>query len=49
MKSGNKKTFDTVSFFRDIKEKLASRMKGMTLEQKKEFMQKVIDGKIKIA
>jgi len=49
MKSKIKKSFDAVEFFRAIKEKLAAKMSGMTLEQKKEFMQLVIEGKIKIA
>ncbi|MEX2589558.1 MAG: hypothetical protein WD334_05080 [Chitinophagales bacterium] len=41
--------FDTVAFFRAIKEKLAKKMKGMTLVQKQEFMQKVREGKIKLS
>ncbi len=45
----NKKTFDTVKFFRAIKEKLAARMTGMTLEQQKEFLRQVREGKIKIS
>ncbi len=49
MKNKETKTFDSVTFFRSIKEKLAKRMEGMTLLQKKEFMQQVRDGKIKIA
>ena len=49
MKTKTEKTFDTVAFFRAIKEKLAERMAGMTLEQQKDFMQKVREGKIKIA
>lgn len=49
MKNKETKTFDSVTFFRSIKEKLAKRMEGMTLPQKKEFMQQVRDGKIKIA
>ena len=49
MKIKETKTFDTVAFFRNVKEKLASKMQGMTLAEKKEFMQKVIDGKIKVA
>ena len=48
MKNKETKTFDSVTFFRS-KEKLAKRMEGMTLPQKKEFMQQVRDGKIKIA
>ncbi|MEO6720656.1 MAG: hypothetical protein ABIN67_09820 [Ferruginibacter sp.] len=49
MKTKEKKTFDTVAFFYTIKEKLATRMAGMTLAQKKEFMRQVREGKIKIA
>lgn len=49
MKNKEKKDFDTVAFFRAIKEKLAKKMEGMTLMQKREFMQKVREGKIKIA
>jgi ERCC4-related helicase len=43
-----KKTFDSVKFFRVIKEKLAEGMAGMTLEQQKEFLRQVREGKIKI-
>jgi hypothetical protein len=42
------KKFDTVEYFRTIKEKMAERMAGMTLKQQKEFMLKVREGKIKI-
>ncbi len=42
------KHFDTVKFFNAIKEKLAVRMTGMTLEQQKEFLRQVREGKIKI-
>jgi len=49
MKTKTKKKFDTVEFFRDIKEKLAKKMTGMTLKEQKEFLRKVIEGKIKIA
>lgn len=49
MKTETEKSFDAVAFFRAIKEKLAEKMAGMTLEQQKEFMQKVREGKIKIA
>lgn len=49
MKSKTKKSFDSVEFFRAIKEKLAAKMAGMTLDEKNEFMQLVIEGKIKIA
>ncbi len=43
------KTFDTVAYFKVIKEKLAAKMSGMTLEQQKEFMRKVREKKIEIA
>ncbi|MFM8512521.1 MAG: hypothetical protein ACKOBI_02100 [Bacteroidota bacterium] len=49
MKTKTDKTFDSVAFFREIKEKLAAKMAGMTLEQQKDFMQKVREGKIKVA
>jgi len=47
MKTKGKKSFDTVAFFRAIKEKLAAKMAGMTLEQQKEFLEKVRKGEIK--
>ncbi len=43
------KTFDSVSFFRAVKEKMAKMMEGMTLAQKKDFMRQIREGKIKIA
>lgn len=49
MKTKTEKSFDTVAFFRAIKEKLAQKMEGMTLKEQKEFLQKVREGKIKIA
>ena len=49
MKTKTEKTFDTVAFFRAIKEKLAARMAGMTLKEQKEFMQQVREGKIKLS
>ena len=49
MKVNTNKDFDTVNFFRLIKEKLASKMDGMTLDEQKKFMQDVREGKIKIA
>jgi hypothetical protein len=48
MKTKTEKTFDTVSFFRAIKEKLSAKMVGMTLEQQKDFMKQVREGKIKL-
>ncbi len=49
MKTKAVKTFDSVAFFRDIKEKMAKMMEGMTLAQKKEFMLQIREGKIKVA
>ena len=48
MKPKEVKTFDSVAFFRAIKEKMAKMMEGMTLAQKKEFMRQIREGKIKI-
>jgi hypothetical protein len=49
MKTTTKKTFDTVNFFRNIKAKLAEKLAFMTLEEQKEYLQNIRDGKIKIA
>jgi hypothetical protein len=49
MKTKTKKKFDTVQFFRAVKEKLAARMENMTFEEQREFLDKVRKGKIKIA
>ncbi len=46
MKIKEPKKFDSVTFFKEIKEKLAKNMEGMNLLQKKEFMQNVREGKI---
>ena len=43
------KTFDSVLFFRDIKERMAKMMEGMTMIQKKQLMLQIRDGKIKVA
>jgi len=48
MKTMNEKKFDSVQFFRSIKEKLALRMANMTLEEQHEFLKQVREGKIKI-
>jgi hypothetical protein len=49
MKTKEVKTFDSVAFFRAVKEKMAKMMEGMTLAQKKEFMRQIREGKIKVA
>ena len=49
MKTMTEKKFDTVKYFRLIKEKLAARMINMTFEEQREFLKQVKEGKIKIA
>jgi hypothetical protein len=49
MKTMTKKSFDTVKFFRQIKEKLAEKLSTMTLDEQKEYLRKVREGEIKIA
>jgi hypothetical protein len=48
MKTKINNKFNSVDYFRKIKEKLAELMDGMTLKQQQDFMKKVRDGKIKI-
>jgi hypothetical protein len=43
-----KKKFDTVIFFRSVKEKLAEKMANMSFEEQRDFLRKVREGKIKI-
>jgi len=49
MKTKTNKKFDSVKFFRKIKEQMSLKMAGMTLEEQKEFMRQIRDGEIKIA
>jgi len=49
MKTEIIKKFETVAFFRSIKEKIAKRMENMTLQEQKDFLRKIKEGKIKIA
>jgi hypothetical protein len=49
MKAKEVKPFDSVKFFRIVKDKMAKMMEGMTLAQKKEFMRQIREGKIKVA
>ena len=41
--------FDAVKFFRNIKERIAKVTEGMTLQQRRDFFQKIREGKIKLA
>ena len=49
MKTIIEKKFDIVKFFRNVKEKLAAKMEGVTLQQQKDFLKQVREGKIKIS
>jgi hypothetical protein len=42
------KTFDTVVFFRAVKEKMAKATEGMTLQQKRDYWKLMREGKIKL-
>ncbi len=48
MKTMTKKSFDTVKYFRSIKEKLAAILSTLTLEEQKEFLRKIREGEIKL-
>lgn len=48
MKAKTENKLDTVQFFRSIKEKLAERMTGMSLQEQHEFLKKVREGKEKL-
>ena len=42
------KDFDTVAFFRSVKEKMAKATEGMTLQQKRYYWELMREGKIKL-
>jgi len=41
--------FDAVKFFRNIKEKIAEATDGMTLQQRRDFFNKIREGQITLA
>jgi hypothetical protein len=41
-----KKSFDTVKYFSQIKEKIAEKLATMTLEEQKEYLRKIRTGEI---
>ncbi|MDR1865769.1 MAG: hypothetical protein LBR08_09410 [Bacteroidales bacterium] len=43
------KSFDTVAFFRTVKEKIAKATEGMTLQERCELFQKIREGKVTLA
>jgi hypothetical protein len=48
MKTAIEKKFDTLKFFRSVKEKLSGRMENMSINEQKEFLKNVREGKLKI-
>ena len=44
-----KKSFDAVAFFRDIKERMAKATEGMTLQEERAYWQQLREGKMKLA
>jgi hypothetical protein len=49
MKATTEKTFDTVNFFRNIKAQLAEKLATMSLEEQKEYLKNIREGKIKLS
>jgi hypothetical protein len=43
------KEFDSVVFFRTVKEKMAKATEGMTLQEEREYWKQLREGKIKLA
>jgi hypothetical protein len=41
-------SFDTVAFFRSVKEKMAKATEGMTLQEKRHYWQLMREGKVKL-
>ena len=45
----SEKEFDTVAFFRVIKEKMAKATEGMTLQEERNYWKLLREGKVKLA
>ena len=43
------KAFDTVAFFRSVKERMAKATEGMTLPEKQDYWRLMREGKVKLA
>jgi hypothetical protein len=43
------KNFDTVAFFRNVKEKMAKATEGMNLQEKRNYWKLLREGKIKLS
>jgi hypothetical protein len=48
MKQQKHKEFDTVAFFRAVKEKMAKATEGMSLQEEQEYWRLIREGKIKL-
>jgi hypothetical protein len=48
MKQKEEKRFDTVAFFRDIKERMAKATYNMSLQEKRTYWQELREGKIQL-
>ncbi|MDR1938848.1 MAG: hypothetical protein LBQ73_10190 [Tannerellaceae bacterium] len=48
-KKEKEKEFDTVAFFRDVKEKMAKATEGMTLQEERHYWQLMREGKVKLS
>ncbi len=42
------KTFDSVEFFRKVKEQIAKELSGKSFPEQKEFIHRVLNGEIKL-
>ena len=49
MKTMIKKSFDSIKYFRRLKEKMAEQLAQMTLEEQKEYLRKIRSGEIKLS
>jgi hypothetical protein len=47
-KKENEKDFDTVAFFRNVKEQIARELDGKSFEQQKIILNKMLSGEIKL-
>lgn len=42
------KTFDSVEYFRKVKERIAKELRGKSFEEQKQIIQRMLDGEIKV-
>ena len=48
MKTKEKKEFDSVEFFRKVKEQIAKELLGKSFKEQKEILRKILSGEIKL-